>query len=217
VSGLYLLVVPVLLAQPPGDAKRFTRWEKEITAIEKRLKEHPPAKGGVAFIGSSSIRLWNLTKSFPEMNAVNLGFGGSEMRDSTHFAPRVLFPLEPRAVVVYAGDNDIANRRTPEQVHDDFRAFVRLVHEKLPKAKILYIAVKPSIKRRSQFDTQRQANALIKKDCAADDRLVFVDIVPAMLGADGTPKPELFAKDGLHMSPKGYEVWAAAVKKALGR
>lgn len=214
-SGLFLLVVPVLLAQPPADAKRFARWEKEIAGIEKRLKEHPPAKGGVAFIGSSSIRLWNLKKSFPDLDAVNLGFGGSEMRDSTHFAPRILLPLEPRAIVVYAGDNDIANRRTPEQVHDDFRAFVQTVQAKLPKTRILYIAVKPSIKRRSQFDTQRHANALIKKDCAADDRLVFVDIVPLMIGPDGTPKPALFAKDGLHMSPKGYEIWAAAVKKAL--
>jgi lysophospholipase L1-like esterase len=205
----------VVLVQPAGDAKRFARWEKEITAIEKRLKEHPPAKGGVAFVGSSSIRLWNLKKSFPDLNAINLGFGGSEMRDSTHFAPRILLPLDPRAIVVYAGDNDIANRRTPEQVRDDFRAFVRTVHEKLPKTKVLYIAVKPSIKRRSQFDTQRQANALVKKVCAGDDRLVFVDIVPLMLGSDGTPKLELFAKDGLHMSPKGYEIWAAAVKKAL--
>jgi lysophospholipase L1-like esterase len=45
--------------------------------------------------------------------------------------------------------------------------------------------------------------------------LVFVDVVPLMLGADGAPDPELFVKDGLHMSAKGYELWTAAVNKAL--
>ena len=105
-----------------------------------------------AFAGSSSVRLWDLKKSFPDLNAVNLGFGGSQIPDSTHFAPRLLFPLEPKAVVFYAGDNDLAAGRTPTQVRDDFRAFVKAVHGRLPKARVLFVAVKPSIKRWELFD-----------------------------------------------------------------
>src|SRR4051812_42777629 len=141
-----LLPLAVLvLAQPPAD--RFARWEPEIAAIEKRLKESPPPKGAVAFAGSSSIRLWDLKKSFPGRAVVNVGFGGSEVRDTTHFAGRILVPVEPKAVVFYAGDNDLANGRSPEQVRDDFRDFVALVREKLPKTKVYFVPVKPSLKR----------------------------------------------------------------------
>jgi lysophospholipase L1-like esterase len=194
---------------------RAARWEKDVAAIEKRLKKDPPAAGGVAFVGSSSIRLWDLKTSFPDLDAVNLGFGGSQVSDQTHFAPRLVLPLAPRAVVFYAGDNDIAAGRTPEQVRDDFAAFAVRVHADLPKAHVLFVAIKPSIARWRQFKRQAQANALVKRACAGDGRLAFVDVVPAMLGPDGKPDPDLFVADGLHLSAKGYEVWAEAVAKAL--
>jgi lysophospholipase L1-like esterase len=199
---------------PPPD--RFARWEKEVAGIEKRLADKPPPRRAVVFAGSSSIRLWDVAKSFPGRAVVNCGFGGSEIRDNTHFAPRLVVPLDPMAIVFYAGDNDLANGRTPEQVRDDFRAFADRVHAALPKARLLFVAVKPSPKRWALFDAQTRANALVRDLCAGDDRLAFVDVVPAMLGRDGKPIPGLFAQDGLHLSPKGYEIWTAAVAKALG-
>ncbi|MBL8866224.1 MAG: hypothetical protein KF873_14295 [Gemmataceae bacterium] len=205
------LSVAVLAADPES----FERWEKEIAGIEKRLAAAPPAKGGVVFAGSSSIRLWNLEKSFPGKGYVNVGFGGSEIRDTTHFAARILLPLEPKAIVFYAGDNDIAKKRTPAQVRDDFNAFAKAVHAKLPKARILYLPVKPSIARWKLYDTQKEANALVKSACEADPRLTYVDLVPATLGADGKPKPEFFVKDGLHLSEAGYKAWSDIVRKAL--
>jgi lysophospholipase L1-like esterase len=194
---------------------RAARWEKDVAAIEKRLQKDPPAAGGVAFVGSSSIRLWNLKTSFPDVNAVNLGFGGSQVPDQTHFAPRLVLPLAPRAVVFYAGDNDIHAGRTPEQVREDFAEFVGRVHADLPKARVLFVAIKPSPARWKQFKRQTEANALVKRACAGDGRLAFVDVVPAMLGPDGKPDPDLFVADGLHLSAKGYELWTAAVTKAL--
>ena len=115
----------------------------------------------------------------------------------------------------YAGDNDVAAGRTPEQVRDDFEAFARRVHAKLPKARVLFVAIKPSLARWKQFERQSEANALVKAVCAGDERLVYVDVVPAMLGPDGEPDPDLFVADRLHLSAKGYEVWTAAVNKAL--
>ncbi len=198
-----------------ADPESFERWEKEIAGIEKRLAAAPPAKGGVVFAGSSSIRLWNLEKSFPNQNYVNVGFGGSEIRDTTHFVDRLLVPLAPKAIVFYAGDNDIAKKRTPEQVRDDFTAFVKAVRAKLPKAKIHYLPVKPSLARWSMYDAQTKANAYVKAACAADPSLGYIDIVPATLGADGKPKPEFFVKDGLHLSEAGYKAWSDVVRKAL--
>jgi len=218
--SLLLLLCPTLLfAQAPKAPapESFERWEKEIAAIEKRLKETPPAKESVAFAGSSSIRLWDLKKSFPKLAAYNVGFGGSEIRDVTHFAPRLILPYAPKTIVFYAGDNDIAKNRTPEQVLADFTAFDALIHQALPKTRILYIPVKPSIKRWSMFDTQKKANALVQAYCGKHEHLEYVDVVPKMLGKDGMPIPEHFVKDGLHMTEKGYEVWTALIADKLSK
>lgn len=213
-----LSVLAVLSWFPPAFAQgddRAAKWETEIAAIEKRQTDKPPAKGGIVFAGSSSIRLWDVAKSFPDWNATNSGFGGSEIRDSTTFAGRLVLKHEPRAVVFYAGDNDIANGRTPEQVRDDFKAFVAGVHKTQPKVRIHFVAIKPSIARWKKYETIQKANALVKEWTTADDRLGFIDVALEMLGPDGQPKAELFVKDGLHLSPKGYEVWTGVVKKAV--
>ncbi|MBA4190547.1 MAG: hypothetical protein C0467_21380 [Planctomycetaceae bacterium] len=206
---------PPEVAPQPQPATLFAKWEKNIVAIEKRLTANPPKPGGVFFAGSSSIVLWDLKKSFPDANYVNVGFGGSVIADSTHFAPRIITPFKPATVVFYAGDNDIGGGRKPEQVADDFKAFVAAVRADNPSCKVLFIAVKPSIARWKKFETQQQANALVKAFCEKGKDLMFVDVVPVMLGSDGNPIPELFQKDGLHMTPKGYELWAAAIGKAL--
>jgi lysophospholipase L1-like esterase len=215
-TALLLLGCPLaLFAQPTKEADRPAKWEKEVAAIEKRQAANPPAKGGLVFAGSSTIRLWDLDKSFPDWKATNSGFGGSEIRDVTHFADRLVLKHEPRAVVIYAGDNDIKSGRTADQVLADFRAFVAAVHKALPKTRVYFIAVKPSPSRWQLFDVQTRANTLVKEFCATDERLGYVDVVPPMLGTDGKPREELFVKDRLHLSPAGYEILAAAVKKAV--
>lgn len=203
------------VAPPPHPFDPFAKWEASIAAIEKRLAANPPKPGGVFFVGSSSVRLWDLEKSFPGAGYVNVGFGGSVIADSVHFAPRIVTPFKPAAVVFYAGDNDIGAGRTPAQLAADFKAFVDAVRADNPACKVLYVTVKPSLARWKKFDVQKEANALVKAYCEKGTGLVYVDVVPLMLGADGTPAPEFFVKDGLHMTPKGYEVWTAAVGKAL--
>jgi lysophospholipase L1-like esterase len=203
------------IAPAPRAVSPFAKWEQNILAIEKRLKDNPPKTGGVFFVGSSSIVKWDLKKSFPDADYVNVGFGGSVIADCTHFVPRILAPYKPATVVFYAGDNDIGAGRKPEQVEQDFRAFVGAVRKDNPSCKVLFIAVKPSIARWKKFDEQKKTNALVRELCEKGSGLVFVDVVPLMLGSDGRPNPELFVKDGLHMSPKGYELWTAAVSKAL--
>ena len=220
VPAMLALLLPVLFAQPPvapppRAVDPFAKWEKEITAIEKRLTANPPKPGAVFFAGSSSVRLWKLDDSFPKAGYVNVGFGGSVIADSTHFAPRTLTPHTPGAIVFYAGDNDVARGTKPEQVAADFRAFVAAVRKDNPSCRVLFVAIKPSLARWKLFDQQKRANALVRAYCDAEKGLTFVDVVPLMLGPDGTPVPELFVKDGLHMTPKGYELWTAAVKEAL--
>jgi GDSL-like Lipase/Acylhydrolase family len=212
---LAAVVTAFVVAQPTKDADRVAKWEKEVAAIEKRQAEHPPDKGGIVFTVSSTIRLWDLARSFPDWKATNSGFGGSEIRDVTHFADRLAFKHEPWAIVFYAGDNDINSGRAPDQVLADFRGFAEAARRKVPKARVYFIGVKPSPARWAKFETQSKANALIKEFCAKDDRLVYIDVAPLLLGRDGTPRVELYGKDRLHLSPAGYEVLTEAVRKAV--
>jgi lysophospholipase L1-like esterase len=195
-----------------GDARDFGRWEKEIAAFEAKDKTAPPPQGSVLFAGSSTIRLWNLKKSFPDLAVINRGFGGSEIADSTHFAPRIIIKAQPRVIVFYAGDNDIANGKTVEQVAGDFKDFADLIHKELPKTKIVFIAIKPSPARWNMVDKQSKANGLVAAYCKKNDYLTYLDAATPMLGEDGKPRPELFGKDGLHMNDKGYELWASLLK-----
>ena len=209
------LVFSVAIAQPAKEAERIAKWEKEVAVIEKKQAARPPDMGGIVFAGSSTVRLWDVAKEFPEWKATNSGFGGSEVRDVTHFADRLILKHEPRAIVFYAGDNDINSGRTPDQVLADFHVFVEAVHKQLPKTHVYFIAVKPSPARWAKYDTQTRANALVKELCGKDDRLTFIDIVPAMLGKDGQPREELYVKDRLHLTPAGYDVLNAAVRISM--
>src|SRR5262249_4332898 len=125
----------------------FSRWEKAIAAFEKADMTKPPPENAVLFVGSSSIVRWKLPQFFPMMDVINRGFGGSQLADSVHFAPRIVNKYKPRTVVLYAGDNDLATGKTPEQVATDFREFVKMVRRDLPMTKIVYISIKPSISR----------------------------------------------------------------------
>jgi lysophospholipase L1-like esterase len=216
--GVVAVVLALAGAMRPcrgDDAADFGRWEKEIAAFEAKDAAVPPPKGAVLFAGSSSIRLWNLKKSFPDLAVINRGFGGSEIADSTHFAPRIVLKAKPRVIVLYAGDNDVANGKTADQVFDDFKDFADLIHKELPKTRIVFISIKPSLARWKMVGEQRKANGLIKAYCKKNDYLTYVDTAAPMLGEDGKPRQELFAKDGLHMNDKGYALWASLLKEHL--
>ena len=122
---------------------------------------------------------------------------------------------KPRTVVFYAGENDLVAGKTAKQVVDDFRAFVAKVHAALPATRIAFIGMKPSILRWKLAGTMRQANALIRRYSGNDDRLAYIDVDGPMLGWDETPRKDLFIEDGLHLTPKGYELWTALVRPFL--
>jgi lysophospholipase L1-like esterase len=204
----------VLAADPAGKSP-FSKWESVVQKFEQQDEADAPPKGAILFVGSSSIRLWKLDDSFPELKTINRGFGGSEIADSNHFADRLILKHEPRIVVLYAGDNDIAKGKSAETVTSDFRQFVKTVHDDLPETRIVFIAIKPSIKRWNLVKTVRAANAAIHKLCEQDQKLSFADIDTPMIGDDGRPRAELFAKDGLHLNADGYRVWTKVLTPLL--
>jgi lysophospholipase L1-like esterase len=207
-AGLVLLAAAAA-AQQPGP------WEAEIAAFEARDRTSPPPQGEIVFVGSSSIRLWDVEKYFPGLPIINRGFGGSRLADAVRYAERIVIPYKPRLVVVYAGDNDIDGGATSEQVAVQFEQFVRTLRAKLPEVRIVFIGIKPSLQRWAVVERMRLANALIRAYALHDDNLAFVDVDQAMLGWDETPRPELFVPDGLHLTPYGYELWSALLRPLL--
>ena len=202
-----------LAARPDPNS---AQWEQDIRAFEEADHRAMPSPGGVLFVGSSSIRLWeSLARDFPGVTTINRGFGGSQLPDAVHYMDRIVLPYAPRTIVLYAGDNDLWAGATPEQLLEDYERFVSRVHERLPETRILYLAVKPSTARWSIADRIRKANALIRARAARDPRLGFVDVFTPMLGPDGRPRPELLVEDGLHMTPAGYAVWRDALAPFL--
>jgi lysophospholipase L1-like esterase len=193
------------------------RWEPTIKKFEDADKVMPPPQNAIVFVGASSIVRWNLPGSFPELGprAINRGFGGSLAADSTRYAERIVIPYKPRIVVFYAGDNDVEANHTPEQIAGDFAAFERKVHGALPATQIIFISIKPSIRRWPWIEQIKGANALVRQYCATHPNLTFVDIVPQMIGADGKPIKELLVEDGLHMTPAGYKIWNDALRPHL--
>lgn len=207
----YAFVVSGSVVTSGEEERNFARWEPEIQAFEQRDADSPPKTEGILFVGSSSIRFWDLEKYFPAQQFINHGFGGSQIVDSFHFADRIILKHRPRTVIVYAGDNDIAAGKTPGMVAADFRLLVERIHSQLPRTKIVFIAIKPSISRWKMADSMKAANAHISTYCDRDERLSYVDIWQPMLGEDGRPRRELFIKDGLHLSHAGYQLWTKRV------
>ena len=199
-----------------ADEAEFAEWEKDIAAIEAKIKSGESAQHAILFVGSSSIRRWKLKESFPDLATSNHGFGGSQMADSVHFFERIVAPVHPSIIVVYAGDNDIANGKSPQNVTEGFQEFVAKVKEQLPDCRrVIYVAIKPSVKRWALADKQKEGNQLIKSFCETDDRLKFLDIWQSMLDADGNPRAELLVEDGLHMNDAGYQIWNEALQPLL--
>jgi len=198
-----------------AESKRVEKYEKDIVAIEKRLKEKPPSAEAVFFTGSSTVRRWNLAENFPGLPFENCGFGGSQTRDVVHFAPRILLPYKPKTIVFYSGDNDINEKRTPDQVAEDFQAFVKFIHKDNPKTKIILLGIKHSASRDKQIADQKKANALLESYCKTNPLLAYVDIAPLFLDSSGQYKSDHFADDKLHLSPKGYEVLSEKIKPLL--
>lgn len=193
-------------------------WESSIRRFEKADRIHPPSSGVIVFTGSSSIRLWDtLADDMKPLDVLNRGFGGSQIAEVNHFAGRIVLPYRPRAVVLYAGENDLSApwSKSPEKVFADFQQFVRIVHAQLPETWIYYVSMKPSPLRFADWAKFQKTNQMIEDYIRTQDHVQFIDIRPVMLDAQGRPRSELFRLDGLHMNAQGYALWTSIIKPIL--
>lgn len=193
------------------------RFAKDIDAFEQWDSKNAFPAASVLFVGSSSIRMWRTREGFPDLPVINRGFGGSHISDVLHFADRIVLPYRPKVIVFYAGDNDVAGRKSAERVRDDYRRFVNLINNRLPQTRLIFVTIKPSGQRWTLWPEMNRANALICDLCKADDRLFFADLATPLLDSEGKPDDDLFLGDRLHLSPNGYAVWNETLRPILSQ
>ncbi len=193
-----------------------SKWEKTIAGFEKEDASRPFAPGGVVLTGSSSLARWkDVGRHFPGVAVLNRAFGGSTLPEVNHFLPRTVLKHKPATVVLFCGTNDLAGLdHTPQVVHANFKAFVASVREVVPNCRIIYISIHMAPGREKLHEAFRLTNALIRETCEKGERLVYLDLVPDMLGEDGKPNRSLYA-DPLHPTAKAYEAWAARLRPLL--
>ena len=191
-------------------------WESAIAQYEASDVADAPDLGSVVFVGSSSILFWGtLVGDMAPISVLNRGFGGSVISHVTHFSDRVVLPYEPSAIVLYAGDNDIAFGLSADCTLRDFEAFVEHIETEAPGTPIYFISIKPSPSRMDLWDDMERANRLIEARTTTRSTLHFIDVSESMLDEQRQPIEALYLEDGLHMTPAGYELWTSIVKPRL--
>jgi hypothetical protein len=209
---IILVISMVIFSESCNGSSQNNRWEKTIQSFEDWDSKNTFPPDAVLFVGSSSIRLWPTRKHFPGFPVINRGFGGCHISDVNYFAHRIVLPYKPKVIVFYAGDNDIAGKKTPKRVFDDYRKFVNLVHKEFPATRIIFVGIKPSMSRWTLWPQMKEVNSKIKVLSDKDERLFIFDSASPLLGSDGKPDVRFFLKDNLHLNSKGYDAWTRTLK-----
>ncbi len=195
-------------------------FQDEIKAFKKQDSVQFPPRNAILFTGSSSFRMWtNVQNYFPGYTIINRAFGGSSLPDVIRYAPDIIIPYQPKQVIIYCGDNDLASSDTvtAQTVVQRFQQLFSIIRKALPNTSVVYVSIKPSPSRRHLMPKMKAANEGIRNFLKKQKQTAFVDVYHLMLTSDGEPRDELFLEDKLHMNAKGYAIWQKAIQPYLRR
>jgi lysophospholipase L1-like esterase len=206
-----------LLYSLPFYAQDSRPFWSEIKSFQKQDETSKPAKNGIVFYGSSSIRKWvNAELNFKDYQVINRGFGGSTLAQATDYLNFLVFPYQPREVVIYSGENDIAMDHTSaNETISRLKTLVAKLRAGLPNVPIVFLSIKQSPSRAQFGQIVLQANSGIKSYLATLSKATYLDVNSKMLNAQGGMRPELFEADMLHMKPAGYAIWEKELRPYL--
>jgi lysophospholipase L1-like esterase len=209
------LIFLIMLLSSAGLAQPFIN---DIRTFKKQDSISFPPKNAILFVGSSSFTKWKDVQSyFPGYTIINRGFGGSVLNDVIRYEKDIIFPYQPKQVVIYCGENDVASSDTvsAEIVLERFKKLFTDIRRELPNATITFISFKPSPSRWQMKGRMIASNKLIRKYLKKKKNTSFVSVWNSMLAADGQPIADIFIEDRLHMNAKGYAIWQKIIEPYL--
>ena len=177
-----------------------------------------PAKHSILFVGSSSFTKWtDVQNYFPSYPIINRGFGGSTLLDVIMYADDVIFPYEPKQIVIYCGENDLAYSDTvsAQTVFNRFSILFDMIRNIYKDVPVDFISIKPSPSREKLMPKMIEANKLIQNFLAARPNTGFINVYQKMLTTDGKLMQEIYVEDKLHMNAKGYAIWQKEIEPFL--
>ncbi len=199
-------------AAPPVEPKPDPSFpfSQEIENFAKADDAGPAIQGATLFLGSSSIRLWDIKRSFPDIATVNRGFGGATTPDVLRYYKRLKPRAAPRSIIVYVGENDLSTGAAPEKVAGDILMLLRKLRTDYPKARIAFMSLKPSPIRWRTWPKMTAVNMQVAAQ-TGDTGFDYLEVGSVLLASDGLPDASLFRRDGLHMNPRGYVLWTRLI------
>lgn len=209
----FLLFANVIHAQEQKPA-----FWNDIQAFKTQDSVSFPPKNGILFIGSSSFTMWkDVQQYFPSYKIINRGFGGSSLPDVIRYANDIILPYQPKQIVIYCGENDLAasDSVTGKLVFNRFKQLFAIIRNRYPKVKVTYVSMKPSPSRQLLLSKMISGNEMIKKYLSSKKRASYVDIYKEMIDDEGKPRPDLFLDDNLHMNKTGYAIWQKFIEPHL--
>jgi len=208
-----LLWAGILFAQDQKPAF----WD-DIQTFKKQDSVSFPPKNAILFIGSSSFTMWkDVQQYFPSYTIINRGFGGSSLPDVIRYANDIILPYQPKQIVIYCGENDLAasDTVTAKLVFNRFKQLFTILRNRYPKVKVTYVSMKPSPSRQLLHSKMINGNELIKKYLSSKKRTSYVDVYLEMIDDEGKPRADLFLDDNLHMNKTGYAIWQKLIEPHL--
>lgn len=194
-------------------------YRSRVAAVEKRFHDKRP-QGAVLLTGSSFIERWATSEhDLAPLDTINVGIGGTKIGDQAAYVDRLVLVFRPRAVVIYAGSNDINGApifsKKAADVAPRVQRYLEYLHGALPSAPLFYIAITEAPQRERVRGEIQEANRLIAEFAASTDYVTFIDTAPTLLTETGEIDRSLFGDDTLHFNEAGYARFASAVRPVL--
>ena len=218
-QNIFLLALLAAITIPVS-AQRGTDptvWNDVMDRFKREDRLGPPPSGAIVLTGSSSIALWNdqAAEALAPLTVIPRGFGGSVMNDVLYHLETVALRYNPRAIVIYEGDNDTAYGIPEEDILGNFKKIIARVHEELPETRIYVMAVKPSKLRANVWENAQRINAGYREIAKLDPLVYYIDSATPFLNADGSVMQDIFIEDGLHLNDMGNLIWGSVIRAAL--
>ena len=175
-------------------------------------------QNSVVFVGDSLIGGWKgLEKAFPGIKVANRGIGGDVSRGVLFRLQEDVLDLNPRAIVFCVGSNDLSAHAKTSDSMANIAAIVDLAHKTNPTLPIVLCTIPPRNVPNAPIvpGSLGAINSQLKAYASGKQNLVVLDLFTAFATPEGALNPEYIGKDGIHITPAGFEKWGTLLRPVL--